>query len=148
METAPTQNDRLTLTEEEAAQALGLRRTLADEAVRTDDLPSLRIGRAANEGDGMSTLSTAPLTLTVEEAARALGISRTLAYEAARTGDLPSVRIGRRLLVPREALERRLGRSDTRSPRSREAQSDQHLLNDVPSPALAPATDANAHEHL
>ena len=61
----------------------------------------------------MSTLTTAPLTLTVDEAARALRISRTLAYEAARSGALPCVRIGRRLLVPREALDRLLGRPDT-----------------------------------
>jgi len=95
----------------------------------------------------MPTLSTAPLTLTVEEAARALGISRTLAHEAARSGALPCIRIGRRLLVPREALDRLLGRSDTLAPLHRVALSDQHLLKDVASPALASATEADALEH-
>ena len=135
MESAPTQNDRLTLTEEEAAQALGLRRPLAYEAVRSDDLPSLRIERAASLGVGMPALSTAPLTLTVEEAARALGISRTLAYEAARSGSLPSVRIGRRLLVPRTGLDRLLGRPDSGAPPSDEVRPEQHFPHEVPSGA-------------
>lgn len=47
-------------------------------------------------------------TLTVPEAAEALGLSRNSAYAAARSGDLPTIRIGRRLLVPVDALERKL----------------------------------------
>ena len=139
METAPTQNDRLTLTEEEAAQALGLRRPLAYEAVRSDDLPSLRIERAVSLGGGMPALSTTALTLTVEEAARALGISRTLAYEAARSGALACVRIGRRLLVPRSGLDRLLGRPDSGVPPSDgappfdEVRPERHLRLDAPS---------------
>lgn len=35
----------LTLTVEEAAQALGISRTLAYEAARTGELPTVRIGR-------------------------------------------------------------------------------------------------------
>jgi excisionase family DNA binding protein len=47
-------------------------------------------------------------TLTVPEAAEVLGVSRNSAYAAARSGDLPTIRIGRRLLVPVDALERKL----------------------------------------
>jgi len=95
----------------------------------------------------MPTISTAPLTLTVEEAARALRISRTLAYEAARSGALPCVRIGRRLLVPREALDRLLGRSDALTPLIREALSDQPPLIDTLTPAVDSATQVDAYEH-
>jgi excisionase family DNA binding protein len=56
-------------------------------------------------------------TLTVPEAAEALGVSRNSAYAAARSGDLPTIRIGRRLLVPVDALERKLTEaSETREP--------------------------------
>jgi len=61
---------------------------------------------------------TSRATLTIEETAAQLGISRSSAYEAARRGQLgvPVIRIGRRLLVPRAALERLLGRSVEREP--------------------------------
>ena len=39
-----------------------------------------------------------------------LGISTSLAYEAAHRGELPVCRIGRRMVVPRAALLRLLGR--------------------------------------
>ncbi len=48
------------------------------------------------------------LAWTIPEAAKKLGIGRNTAYEAARTGEIPTVKIGKRLLVPREALERKL----------------------------------------
>jgi excisionase family DNA binding protein len=48
------------------------------------------------------------LTYSVEEAAKLLGIGKASAYEAIRRGDLPSIKIGRRILVPVEALERKL----------------------------------------
>ncbi len=53
-----------------------------------------------NDGDA--------ITWTIPEAAKRLGIGRNTAYEAARTGEIPTVKIGKRLLVPREALERKL----------------------------------------
>ena len=52
-------------------------------------------------------------TMTVEEAAAALGISRAFAYEAITRNEIPHVRIGRRILVPRSALERMLGASES-----------------------------------
>ncbi len=48
------------------------------------------------------------LAWTIPEAAKKLGIGRNTAYEAARTGEIPTIKIGKRLLVPREALERKL----------------------------------------
>ncbi len=48
------------------------------------------------------------LVWTIPEAAKKLGIGRNTAYEAARTGEIPTIKIGKRLLVPREALERKL----------------------------------------
>lgn len=48
------------------------------------------------------------MTITIEEAARALGIGRSAAYEGARTGQIPTIRIGKRVLVPVEALKRKL----------------------------------------
>ena len=49
------------------------------------------------------------LVITVEEAGRLLGISRSLAYQLVRQGDIPSLRLGRRIVVPRHALESKLG---------------------------------------
>ncbi len=48
------------------------------------------------------------LVWTIPEAAKKLGIGRNTAYEAARRGQIPTIKIGKRLLVPREALERKL----------------------------------------
>ena len=50
------------------------------------------------------------LTYTVAEAGELLGISRGSAYEAVKAGDIPVLKIGGRLLVPRAALDRMLGR--------------------------------------
>jgi len=55
------------------------------------------------------------LTYTLTEAARRLGISRALAYQAAHRGELPVCRIGRRMLVPRAALDRLLGKTPART---------------------------------
>jgi len=54
----------------------------------------------------MST-STADV-LTIKEAAQRLRIGINQAYEAARRGDIPCIKIGKRMLVPREAFERKL----------------------------------------
>jgi excisionase family DNA binding protein len=48
------------------------------------------------------------LTYSVAEAAKVLGIGKASAYEAIRRGEIPSIKFGRRILVPVEALERRL----------------------------------------
>jgi excisionase family DNA binding protein len=48
------------------------------------------------------------LGVSVEEMGRALGIGRNAAYEAVRRGDIPAIRIGRRLIVPIEALRKKL----------------------------------------
>ncbi len=53
-------------------------------------------------------LESLPTVLTIPETAKILRIGRNSAYEAARTGEIPTVKIGKRLLVPREALERKL----------------------------------------
>ena len=53
-------------------------------------------------------LESLPTILTIPETAKILRIGRNSAYEAARRGQIPTVKIGKRLLVPREALERKL----------------------------------------
>jgi excisionase family DNA binding protein len=52
---------------------------------------------------------------TVEEAGALLGLGRNSSYEAVKRGDIPSIRIGRRLVVPKPAFDRMLGRSVTPS---------------------------------
>jgi excisionase family DNA binding protein len=47
--------------------------------------------------------------MTVPEVAKLLGISRNFAYELARRGEIPVIRFGKRILVPRIALENKLG---------------------------------------
>jgi len=56
----------------------------------------------------MEKTDSKPLTVSVEEAGRMAGLGRSAAYQAARTGDMPVVRIGGRLLVPRQAWEKKL----------------------------------------
>jgi excisionase family DNA binding protein len=58
----------------------------------------------------MNSDLAARLTYTVPEAGRRLGVSRGVAYLAAARGEIPTIRIGRRLLVPRAALDRLLGK--------------------------------------
>lgn len=48
------------------------------------------------------------LVLTVEEVAAVLRISVRSAYEGVRRRDIPSIRVGNRILIPRQALERKL----------------------------------------
>ena len=50
------------------------------------------------------------LCVTVPEAAEMLGISRNFAYQLVREGKLPSIRFGKRILIPRAALEKMLGK--------------------------------------
>jgi excisionase family DNA binding protein len=51
------------------------------------------------------------LVITVEEMAQELGISRPLAYESIKRGEVPYFRIGRRILIPVEALKRKLAQA-------------------------------------
>ena len=50
--------------------------------------------------------------INVDEFARQLGISRSLAYQAVELGQVPHIRIGRRILIPSDAAQRMLDRSD------------------------------------
>ena len=50
--------------------------------------------------------------MTIPEAARALGASRNFGYELARRGEIPVIRFGRRIVVPKAAFERMLGKDD------------------------------------
>ena len=43
--------------------------------------------------------------------AKILGINRNLAYELARSGTLPSIRLGKRLVCPKKAIDRLLGKT-------------------------------------
>jgi excisionase family DNA binding protein len=53
------------------------------------------------------------LTLSVTEAARLLNVGRNQAYEAIHRGELPSIKIGKRILVPRAALKKLLGMTES-----------------------------------
>jgi excisionase family DNA binding protein len=57
----------------------------------------------------MDSSKSVALVVAVPEAARLLGISRAHAYELIARGELEHVRLGRRIVVPRHALERRVG---------------------------------------
>ena len=48
------------------------------------------------------------LTLTVDELKDALGVGRRQAYELVNRADFPAIRLGKRILIPRDALMRRL----------------------------------------
>ena len=58
----------------------------------------------------MSQGNNGRLTLTVSEAAQLLGLSVNSAYTACHKGEIPCVRIGSRILIPREKLNRLLGK--------------------------------------
>ena len=70
------------------------------------------------------------LCFSIPEAARMLGISRGLAYELARSGQIPVLRLGKRLLVPKIALERMLGQTETPGDK-REASHSRNTLTEV-----------------
>ena len=94
-----------------ARSLLELAAVLADD--EEDPLIAPTLPSAADDrhprGNGVGSIQGPErLTLTVEEAARALGVSRAHAYELAARGEIPTLRLGRRILVPREALVRKL----------------------------------------
>lgn len=61
--------------------------------------------------DGMGENSSIEkLCYTVPEAAAMLGLSRNFAYELVKQKQLPVVKFGKRLLIPRIALEKMLGK--------------------------------------
>jgi excisionase family DNA binding protein len=71
-------------------------------------------------------------TLTVDEVAEILGLDRKTVYAAVNSGELPSLRVGRRILVPTSWLAARITPdseddllTDSRSPRSQQAEQDQ-----------------------
>ena len=53
------------------------------------------------------------LCITVPEAAAMLGLSRNFAYELVKQGELPSIKFGKRILIPRIALEKMLGKGES-----------------------------------
>lgn len=70
---------------------------------------------AKNKGGGGSGLPRHAaldkrLCITVTEAAAMLGLSRNFAYELVKQKQLPVVKFGKRLLIPRLALEKMLGK--------------------------------------
>jgi excisionase family DNA binding protein len=50
-------------------------------------------------------------TYTVPEFGQMLGIGKNQSYEAAKRGEFPVIKIGKRLLVPKAAGDRLLGKS-------------------------------------
>ena len=56
-------------------------------------------------------MNSEKLTLTVQETAEMLGISRNSAYQGVMTGEIPHIKVGKRILIPRLALERMLGKA-------------------------------------
>jgi excisionase family DNA binding protein len=50
------------------------------------------------------------LCITVPEAAEMLGLSRNFTYDLVKQKKLPVVKFGKRLLIPRVALEKMLGK--------------------------------------
>ena len=115
-----------TLSIEEAADWIGISRTLAYELARADELPCpvIRAGRrlAVPARPLMRVLGvepdqlTAPIHLTVDidDVADMFGFSLGHSYELARVDALPSpvLRVGHRLLVPTWPLMRVLGIAD------------------------------------
>lgn len=49
-----------------------------------------------------------PLAISIPEAGKRIGIGRSSAYAAAAKGEIPTIRIGRRVLVPYDALLKKL----------------------------------------
>ncbi len=68
-----------------------------------------------NDGGGGSGLPRHAVTdkrlcITVPEAAAMLGLSKNFTYELVKQKQLPVVKFGKRLLIPRLALEKMLGK--------------------------------------
>ena len=65
-------------------------------------------------GSGLPSHATLDkrLCITVPEAAEMLGISRNFAYELVEQKQLPVIKFGKRLLIPRLALEKMLGKEE------------------------------------
>ncbi|MCZ6591642.1 MAG: DNA-binding protein [Alphaproteobacteria bacterium] len=54
-----------------------------------------------------------PYVLSVPKAGRKyFDLGRGASYEAAKRGDIPTIRIGRKLLVPVQAVERKLSEAE------------------------------------
>jgi len=64
------------------------------------------------KGHRRMTTGIERMTLKVSEAAKALGISEKSCYRAIKEGKVPSLQLGRRVLVPRYALEKLLGKPE------------------------------------
>ena len=81
------------------------------EKVATDQVVAAVI-RAMAEADAKPILDRrwdGRSTFDVHETAEILVISLWAPYRAVKTGDIPAARIGKRLVVPRHALEKKLG---------------------------------------
>ena len=48
------------------------------------------------------------LVVTIAEVAEMLGISLNHAYVMANTGQIPSIKLGRRIMIPLDALQRKM----------------------------------------
>jgi excisionase family DNA binding protein len=73
---------------------------------------ALAMVREVIEGQGPKVLDArwnGRSTFDVDETAEILGISRWSAYRGIKTGDIPAMRVGKRFIVPRHALEKKLG---------------------------------------
>ena len=52
------------------------------------------------------------MVFSISEVAEMLGISLNHAYTMAKTGQIPSVKLGRRIVVPVDALTRKINESE------------------------------------
>ena len=79
-------------------------------------LPTPTPSDASGPGGRDRDQQDAPLLLSVRQAAALLGIGTTLCWEMVYSKQLPTVRFGRRVLIPRIAVERLAGVSETTWP--------------------------------
>jgi excisionase family DNA binding protein len=73
---------------------------------------ALEMVREVIQGQGPKVLDAkwnGRSTFDVDETAEILGISRWSAYRGIKVGDIPAMRVGKRFIIPRHALERKLG---------------------------------------
>ena len=52
------------------------------------------------------------LVVTIAEVAEMLGISLNHAYDMANTGQIPSIKLGRRIMIPLDALHRKMNEEE------------------------------------